>query len=144
MLYIDQYHRQTPNVQIEVYQLIGIVALMLAVKMQEDVVLTHEQAHIECQQQFATEMMEMVERDMLTKFDYSLNTPTSLDLVLQLLYLDDNGELAGPLKCMQIQNMVTQCLPILFLCQTEYSIAHQHSQLSIGLASLLWVLRKSE
>ena len=41
-------------------------------------------------------MMEMVERDMLSKFDYSLNTPTCLDMVLQLLYLDDGGELAGP------------------------------------------------
>ena len=40
IIYIDMYVKNTPSVQIEIYQLVGIVALMLAVKMQEDVVLT--------------------------------------------------------------------------------------------------------
>ena len=40
IIYTDLYVRATKNVQLEIYQLVGIVALMMAVKMQEDVVLT--------------------------------------------------------------------------------------------------------
>lgn len=53
IIYVDMYLQQTPNVQIEIFQLIGIVALMMAVKMQEDVVLTYEQANQECQNQYS-------------------------------------------------------------------------------------------
>lgn len=67
---------------------------MLAVKMHEDVVLTHEQANQECQNQFNLEMISMVETDMCQKLNFRLNYPTSLDLILQFLYLDDDGQLA--------------------------------------------------
>ena len=59
-----------PNVQIEIYQLVGIVALMLAVKMQEDVVLTQEQAEYECQNLYNRDMIAMVELDMVKKLNY--------------------------------------------------------------------------
>ena len=56
--------------QIEIYQLVGIVALMLAVKMQEDVVLTQEQAEYECQNLYNRDMIAMVELDMVKKLNY--------------------------------------------------------------------------
>lgn len=71
-----------PNVQIEIYQLVGIVALMLAVKMQEDVVLTLEQAEFECKHMYNQEMIAVIESDMVKKLDYQLNIPTCLDLAL--------------------------------------------------------------
>jgi hypothetical protein len=46
------YLLRTESAQIEIFQLVGIVALMMAVKMQEDVVLTQEQANMECKNQF--------------------------------------------------------------------------------------------
>ena len=70
IIYMDMYVKNTPSVQIEIYQLIGIVALMLAVKMQEDVVLTQEQANMECQNQYNIQMMEAVEHDMFKKLNY--------------------------------------------------------------------------
>lgn len=44
----------------------------------------------------------MVEMDMLKKLKYNLNYPTSLDIIMQLLYLDDDGHLASVDKSMQI------------------------------------------
>ena len=40
IIYMDKYMIENKNVTIQIYQLVGIVALMLAVKMHEDVVLT--------------------------------------------------------------------------------------------------------
>jgi hypothetical protein len=69
-LFADKYLTSIPNVQIEIYQLVGIVALMLAVKMQEDVVLTQEQAEYECQNLYNRDMIAMVELDMVKKLNY--------------------------------------------------------------------------
>jgi len=33
-------------------------------------------------------------------------------------------------------------MPIIFLCQNEYTIGCTHSQISIGLGSLIWILSK--
>lgn len=62
---------------------------MMAVKMQEDVVLTQEQANMECKHMYSLQMMQMVEHDMFRKMDFNLNVPTSLDFLLQLLYLEE-------------------------------------------------------
>lgn len=51
--------------------------------------------------------MQMIEQDMFKKLEYNLNYPTSLDIILQLLYLDDDGQLANEEKCISIQNLVT-------------------------------------
>jgi hypothetical protein len=72
-------------------------------------------------------MMEMVEQDMFKKMRYNLNFPTSLDIILQLLYLDDDGHLASEEKAMSIQNLINQALPIIYVCLNEYQIAHRHS-----------------
>lgn len=42
IIFTDTYLLKNPNIKIEVLQLVGIVALMMAVKMQEDVVLTQD------------------------------------------------------------------------------------------------------
>lgn len=39
---MDKYMAENKNVTIQIYQLVGIVSLMLAVKMYEDVVLTQQ------------------------------------------------------------------------------------------------------
>ena len=70
IIYSDLYLRETQHAQIEIYQLIGIVCLMLAVKMQEDVVLTQEQACSECSQNYSQEMMMMVEQDIVFKLGF--------------------------------------------------------------------------
>lgn len=142
--YMDNYLLHTLNAKIEIYQLVGIVALMLAVKMQEDVVLTQEQANMECKFLYSVQMMQMVELDMIKKLSYNLNLPTSLDILLQLLYLDDEGQLASIDKSLHIQNLVSQALPIIYLCFNEYEVVHQHTQLTIALASIFWILNKSD
>lgn len=45
---------------------------------------------------------------------------------------------------MSIQNLVSQALPIIYLCLNEYQIAHRHTQTSIAVASLIWILFKSD
>ena len=58
---------------------------MLAVKMHEDVVLTQEQGNQECSNIYNTQMMALVEQDIVKKLDYKLNYATSLDFILQVL-----------------------------------------------------------
>jgi hypothetical protein len=72
-------------------------------------------------------MMDMVEHDMFRKMNYILNMPTCLDVMLQLLYLEDEGELASEEKSIYIQNLVGKTLPIMMLCIKEYDIVHQHT-----------------
>lgn len=94
---------------------------MLAVKMHEDVVLTQDQGNYECSMAYNNEMIEMVEQDIVKKLDFRLNYATSLDFVLQILYLEDSGQGKVHIdKVTQIQNLITQALPIIFLCQNEY------------------------
>jgi hypothetical protein len=38
---------------------------------------------------YNNEMIEMVEQDIVKKLDFTLNYATSLDFVLQILYLED-------------------------------------------------------
>ena len=76
------------KVEIQIHQLVGIVCLMLAVKMHEDVVLTQEQGNYECGNAYNTQMIAMVEKDLITKLDFNLNYTTSLDFLLQILFLD--------------------------------------------------------
>lgn len=49
----------------------------------------------------------MVEHDMFKKLKYNLNYPTCLDVILQLLFLDDDGQLASVDKSMSILNLIT-------------------------------------
>lgn len=70
---------------------------------------------------YNNEMIEMVEQDIVKKLDFRLNYATSLDFVLQILYLEDSGQGKVHIdKVTQIQNLITQALPIIFLCQNEY------------------------
>ena len=41
---------------------------------------------------YNNEMIEMVEQDIVKKLDFRLNYATSLDFVLQILYLEDSGQ----------------------------------------------------
>ena len=70
------------KVEIQIYQLIGIVSLMLAVKMHEDVVLTQEQGNYECGNTYDIEMIAMVEKDLISKLGFNLNYTTSLEFLL--------------------------------------------------------------
>jgi hypothetical protein len=92
---------------------------------------------------YSSEMIEMVEQDVVKKLDFQLNYPTSLDFVLQVLYLEDQGQGKVEIeKVIQIQNLIQQAMPIILLCQNEYKIGCTHSQISIGLGSLIWILSK--
>jgi hypothetical protein len=84
-------------------------------------------------------MIAMVEQDMIKKLGFNLNYTTSLEFLLQILFLDnhENFERYG-----QIQNLVEQCLPIIFVCQKNYNIGCAFNQFSIALASLIWVLKQ--
>jgi hypothetical protein len=70
--------------------LVGIVSLMLAVKMHEDVVLTQQQGNFECGNAFSVEMIAMVEQDIITKLGFNLNYTTSLEFLMQVLFLDNS------------------------------------------------------
>jgi len=70
IIYSDRYLQKNKNVQRNIYQLVMIVCLMIAVKNFEDVVLTQEQASFECGNHFTTQMIAMVEKDILEKLDF--------------------------------------------------------------------------
>ena len=101
---------------------------MLAVKMHEDVVLTQEQGNYECGNMYSQEMISKVEADVLSKLDYRLNYATSLDFLIQILFVDQAPERTNLHKveysCSRrnlqkynhIRELLQQCLPIIHLC----------------------------
>lgn len=119
IIYMDKYMVENKNVTIQIYQLVGIVSLMLAVKMHEDVVLTQQQGNYECGNTYNQEMIAMVEQDMIKKLGFNLNYTTSLDFIMQILFLDNHENFD---RYAQIQNLVEQCIPIIFVCQKDYNI----------------------
>jgi hypothetical protein len=93
IIYMDKYMIENKNVTIQIYQLVGIVSLMLAVKMHEDVVLTQQQGNYECGNTYSIEMIAMVEQDMVKKLGFNLNYTTSLEFIMQILFLDNHENL---------------------------------------------------
>ena len=123
IIYMDKYMIENPKVTIQIYQLVGIVCLMLAVKMHEDVVLTQEQGNYECGNTYNIDMICMVEYDIIKKLGFQLNYTTSLEFLIQILFHEESSD-----RYTQIQNLVEQCLPIIYMCQKDYNIGCAFSQ----------------
>ena len=95
----------------------------------------------------------MVERDILEKLDFQLNHPTSLDFILQILlvnysqaedYMSRYQSTNDP-KCYQnldhINITIQRCIPLIYMCQKDYETNMRNSQLTIALASMVFVIQ---
>ena len=89
-------------------------------------------------------MIAMVEKDLLQKLGFNLNYTTSLEFLLQILFLEQEDETEEFSTFNQIQNLLEQVIPIIYICQKDYNIGCANSQLSIGLASLIWILNQKQ
>ena len=74
------------------HSLIAMVCLCLSVKMHENCILDFEQAADLCQKQsgikFIPEMFMEAEFKIFKQFNFNLNQPTAVEMMLQIFFLD--------------------------------------------------------
>ena len=78
---VDLFLMKYSGVEIEVLQLVGISALFIAVKGNEDRILSIAQCESECDGQYSIEQLQNFERGMLTLLEWKVNIPTPMDFL---------------------------------------------------------------
>jgi hypothetical protein len=68
--FIDQFLRRNNKVEVCTLQLIGIAAIVLAVKINEDRLLSLEQAAYECNMNYTPQMIVKAESSMLLHLEF--------------------------------------------------------------------------
>jgi hypothetical protein len=79
--FADHFILNNSKVEVCTLQLIGIAAILVAVKINEDRLLTFQQAVMECANGFTIEMIEKTERIMLLQLEFQTNVPTPMDFI---------------------------------------------------------------
>lgn len=62
-------------------QLVGIASVILAVKINEDRILSLQQGALECNMNYTPAMIEKTERSMLLHLEFQTNLPTPMDFL---------------------------------------------------------------
>ena len=83
--------RNHPEIDEITHTLIAMTALILSVKMNEDKVLSFDQARADLRNHFTTEMMKKLEKSMLLEMEFDLNFPTSIEFIYYFLYLGNES-----------------------------------------------------
>jgi len=89
--FTDSFLRKNNRVEVCTLQLIGIAAIILAVKINEDRILSLQQGEFECNNNYSTEMIEKTERTMLLLLEFQTNLPTPMDFLQFLLYTSNQN-----------------------------------------------------
>jgi hypothetical protein len=87
--FVDMFMSRSNKVESCTLKLIGITAILMAVKINEDRFLSVDQGVCECDSHFPKEMILKTERVMLIKLDFRTNVPTAYDFLQFFLYLSD-------------------------------------------------------
>jgi hypothetical protein len=83
--FADHFILNNSRVEVCTLQLIGVAAILIGVKINEDRLLTFQQAVMECANAFTIEMIEKTERIMLLQLEFQTNIPTPIDFIQYFL-----------------------------------------------------------
>jgi hypothetical protein len=79
--FVELFMSRSNKVEACTLKLIGITAILMAVKINEDRFLSVEQGVNECDNDYSKEMILKMERVMLIKLDFRTNLPTAFDFL---------------------------------------------------------------
>ena len=91
ILYVDTFLKRNRKVEACTLRLVGIAAIIIAVKMNEDKLLSMRQASHECDSLYDVDMLQKTEKIILVQLDFKLNLPTPLDFLQFFLYVSDSS-----------------------------------------------------
>jgi Cyclin, N-terminal domain len=89
--YVDTFLRLNSKVEECTLRLIGITAIFLAVKINEDRLLSVDQCVRECNSDYSADLIIKTEKILLLNLNFKTNLPTSLDFAQFFLYLSDEN-----------------------------------------------------
>ena len=88
-MFVDLFLRKNAKVEQCTLKLIGIASILVAVKINEDKLLSIEQCVKECNGDYSHEMIVKSERVLLVLLNFKMNLSTAIDFVQFFLYLSD-------------------------------------------------------
>ena len=107
ILYVDLFLRKNNRVEVCTLKLIGIAAILIAVKINEDRMLSVEQCSKECNFDYTQQMIVKTERIMIMLLDFKTNLPTCMDFLQFLLYLSD--------QTFDFGEIINECLSFIYV-----------------------------
>lgn len=81
IIYLDIFLRKNKKVEFVTLKLVAISCIIIAVKMNEDKLLSMSQGAQECDFIYDPEMIQKTEKIVLITLDFKLNLPTPLDFI---------------------------------------------------------------
>ena len=92
MKYVDLFLLKVPGVGIEAFQLVGIAALFMSIKLNERCILSLEQCAMECNYIYQPAQIEKCEMAILhLALEWKVDTPTPHDFIQYFLYIANSG-----------------------------------------------------
>jgi hypothetical protein len=85
--YIDQFMRKNSHVEECTLRLIGMAAIIIAAKVNENVLLNLDAGERECNYEYDMSMIAKTERMMLLLLNFHTDLPTVIDFLQLFLYL---------------------------------------------------------
>ena len=107
IIYVDLFLRKNKRVEECTLRLIGIAAIFVAVKINEDRLLSVDQCVRECNCDYTSEMIKKTERMLLILLNFKTNLPTSMDFVQFFLYLSDDT--------FEFTDLINECLSFIYV-----------------------------
>lgn len=89
ILFLDYFMRKSDRVEYCTLRLIAMASILVAVKLNEDRLLSVSQCVKECNNDYTSEMIIKTERLLLVYLNFKINFPTAIDFVQFFLYLSD-------------------------------------------------------
>jgi len=106
--YVDHFVHKQPGIQKEYLQVVAVVAIIVAVKLNEQVLLSLEQGVVECDNSVNVEWISNLEKLMLSSLWDVIGGASALDylhLLLQIPFLDND-----------LSSLQEKCTYLIYLC----------------------------
>lgn len=88
-MYLDHFLSKSDRVEDCLLRLIAVAAVLVAVKLNEDRLLSLQQCAKDCNFEYSPEMIIKTERLLLVYLNFKMDYPTAIDFAQYFLYLSD-------------------------------------------------------
>lgn len=106
-MFVDLFLRKNSRVEQCTLKLIGMASILVAVKINEDRLLSIDQCVKECNGDYSHEMIIKTERILLVLLDFRMNISTAIDFVQFFLYLSDPK--------FDFSEIINECLSFIYI-----------------------------
>ena len=104
---MDEFLKKNNRVEQCTLKLVGIAAVVIAVKVNEDKLLSMASAAYECQGEYDVDMIIKTERIILALLDFKVDLPTAFDFISFFLYITD--------ATFDFSDVIEECLNFIYV-----------------------------